>query len=70
MLIETISAARHFSEDVADVGRSPGLADAAASSEWRRIGSLDDWPAFGRLLAWATRNNHPRRFRREGSDGL
>jgi hypothetical protein len=70
MLIETISAARHFSEELADVGRSPSLADAAAQSEWRRVGSLDAWPAFGRLLVWATRNNHPRRIRCEASDGL
>jgi hypothetical protein len=73
MLIEAIAAAWRVTEDIADDGRSPSLADAAAASEWRRVASLDDWTAFGRLLVWATRNNHPRRphrFRRGGSNGL
>lgn len=72
MLNETIFAARQVNEEVAVAGRLPSLAEAAAPSEWRRVGSLDDWTAFGRLLAWATRNNHPRRpgrFGRKGSDG-
>jgi hypothetical protein len=70
MLIESIAAAWHVTEDIADDGRSPSLADAAAAYERRLVASLDDWPAFGRLLVWATRNNHPGRFRCEGSDGL
>jgi hypothetical protein len=60
MLVETISAAPQVSKNVPELGRSPSLADAAAS-EWRRVESVDYWPAFGRLLVWATRNNHPRR---------
>jgi hypothetical protein len=59
MLIQRISTALQADSDVRQSIAPPDRRDLPADQEWRRVGSLDKWPLFGRLLVWATRHNHP-----------